>query len=66
MSASVDGTIRVWEPATMACSQLLSLDSEPSALTMHEPKNVLITGEHMLHPHFAPFNALVVKVKVVS
>lgn len=45
LSASTDGTVRVWDPKDMSCSRVLDHDlSEISAMAFHESKDVMITG----------------------
>jgi WD40 repeat protein len=44
-SASLDNTMRLWDPYDMACVRVMSeSESEISAMTFYEAWNILVTG----------------------
>jgi WD40 repeat protein len=46
LSASTDGTMRVWDAYDMSCSRVMPQEfSEISAMAFHEVKDVMLTGE---------------------
>jgi len=46
ISASTDGTMRVWDPYDMSCMKVMHHDySEISALAFHEVKDIMVTGK---------------------
>mmetsp|Transcript_30067 Transcript_30067/g.77977 ORF Transcript_30067/g.77977 Transcript_30067/m.77977 type:complete len:848 (-) Transcript_30067:359-2902(-) len=45
LSASTDGTMRVWDPYDMSCARVMHQEfSEISAMAFHEVKDIMVTG----------------------
>ncbi|KAF5831098.1 WD40-repeat-containing domain protein [Dunaliella salina] len=45
LSASTDGTMRVWDPYDMSCARVIHQEfSEISAMSFHEAKDIMVTG----------------------